>query len=242
MAELPEFGPEILDNFEIGAKTVFLDQRMSANVSFFFGSYDDIQVTSMKDLGDLDGDGVPELVRVTQNAAQATTKGFEFELLARPIDGMILQGSVGVVDARYDSFPVAFSDYDGSEIDRSGQSFAGIPQLQTFLSLQHSFPVRVSGAEMMDGYLTPRLEWAYSSEIYYSGRELQQGRQGGVNLLNGRLSWDFLDDQAQVALWSRNMLNEKVIDYVTPLAATFGIANRFYRIPRTFGAELSYRF
>lgn len=242
LAELPAFGPEILDNFEIGAKTVFLDQRLSANVSFFFGSYDDIQVTSIQDLGDLDGDGVPELVRITQNAAQATTKGLEFELLARPIDGMVVQGSVGVVDARYDNFPVAISDYDGNEINRSGESFAGIPQLQTFVSLQHSFPVQVTGAQMLDGYITPRLEWAYTSEIYYSGRELLQGRQGGVNLLNGRLSWDFLDDRAQVALWSKNMLNEKVIDYVTPLSATFGVANRFYRVPRTFGAELSYTF
>jgi iron complex outermembrane receptor protein len=243
LAELPAFGPETLDNFEIGAKTVFLDQRMSANVSFFFGDYENIQVTSVKDLGILPGsDGVPTVVRITQNAAQATTTGLEFELLARPIDGMTVQGSVGVVDARYDDFRGAISDYDGSVINRSGESLPGIPQLQTFVSLQHSFPVRAAGAEMLDGYITPRLEWAYTSEIYYSGRELLQGRQGGVNLLNGRLSWDFLDDRAQVALWSKNMLNEKVIDYVTPLAATFGVAARFYRVPRTFGAELSYKF
>ena len=244
LAELPAFGPEILDNFEIGAKTVFLDQRMSANVSFFFGDYENIQVTSIKDLGMISPgpDAVPTVVRITQNAAQATTTGLEFELLARPIDGMIVQGSVGVVDARYDDFRGAISDYDGSVINRSGESLPAIPQLQTFVSLQHSFPVRVAGAERLDGYITPRLEWAYTSEIYYSGRELLQGRQGGVNLLNGRLSWDFLDDRAQVALWSKNMLNEKVIDYVTPLSATFGVANRFYRVPRTFGAELSYTF
>lgn len=239
---LPGFGPEILNNFEVGAKTIFLDQRVSANLTFFLGIYDDIQVTSVKDLGDIDGDGVPNQVRVTQNAAAATTRGVELELLARPIEGLTVQGSIGAIDAVYGEFTGAISDYDGSEIDRSGERFAGIPELQTFLSVQYSLPFSPGGPSWLDGYVTPRLEWSYTSAIWYSGRELEQGRQGGVNLLNGRLSYDFLDDQGQVALWSRNMLDEEVIDYVTPLAPTFGVAARFYRQPRTFGAEISYAF
>ena len=239
---LPSFGPEVLNNFEVGVKTISLDQRVSANLTFFMGVYDDIQVTSIKDLGDIDGDGVPNQLRITQNAAAATTRGIELELLARPIEGLVIQGSIGAIDAVYGDFPDAISDLDGNEINRSGQRFAGIPVLQTFLSVQYSVPFSPGGPGWLDGYVTPRLEWAYTSEIYYSGPELFAGRQGAVNLLNARLSYDFLDDQAQVALWARNMLDELVIDYVTPLAPTFGVAERFYRQPRTFGAELSYRF
>lgn len=240
--DLESFGPEVLDNFEVGLKTIFLDQRVSANLAVFFGIYDDIQVTSVKDLGDLNNDGVNDIVRLTQNAAAATTRGIELEILARPTEGLIVQGSIGAIAAVYDNFNPAISDFDGLEINRSGESFAGIPQLSTFLSVQYSLPIAAGGPAWLDGYLTPRLEWAYTSEIYYSGRELQAGRQGGMNLINGRLSYEFFDGQAQVALWSRNMLNQEVIDYVTPLAATFGVTERFYRIPRTFGAELSYSF
>ena len=235
------FEPETLDNFELGFKTIGFDQRVTLNIALFYGIYDDIQETSIKDLG-LDPDGVPIIQRLTINASKAITKGFEIETMVRPIDGLMIQGNVGYTDATYDSFPNGLSDFDGEEINRDGQSLRGTPKLQTFLAVQYSFPLKPGGGAWLDGWFTPRVEWAYQSSILWLGPEVPSATQRGWNAINARFSYDFMDDRAQVALWARNLLNEAYFSNVTPIISTFGVATRLYDPPRTYGAELSYRF
>jgi outer membrane receptor protein involved in Fe transport len=57
-----------------------------------------------------------------------------------------------------------------------------------------------------------------------------------------RLSYDFWDDHAQVALWAKNLANQEYMIYSTPTVSTFGTVVNFTGLPRTWGAELSYRF
>ena len=116
------------------------------------------------------------------------------------------------------------------------------PQLQTFLALQYSLPIDLRSSRALSGWLTPRLEWAYQSKVHYNGPELLAGIQRGFNLLNARLSYDFLDDRAQIALWGKNLTNEGWFGNSTPIANFFGVSLNYYEPPRTFGGELSYRF
>jgi iron complex outermembrane receptor protein len=235
------YGPETLDNFEIGFKLIGFEQRATLNTSFYYGEYDDIQVTQIRDTG-LDESGAPTIARVTDNAAKGTTKGFEIEMQANPIEGLLATGSVGYVDAVYDDFADALSDFDGTEIDRSGDRFLFTPRLQTFLSVQYSFPLPGLEGSSMEGWLTPRLEWAYQSSVEWLGPEVPQATQRGYNLLNARFSYDFLDDRAQVALWAENLLDQAYFNNVTPIVSVVGFVNRNYAAPRTFGAELSWKF
>ena len=236
-----QYDPETLDNFEIGFKMIGFDQRATLNTSFFLGKYDDIQVTQIRDTG-LDENGIPTIARVTDNAAEATIQGFEVELQTRPIDGLMFTGNVGYTDATYDSFPDALSDFDGETINRSGDRFLFVPRLQTFVALQYSFAVGGLEGSPMEGWLTPRLEWAYQSSVQWLGPEVPQATQRGYNLLNARLSYDFLDDRAQVALWAQNLTDEAYFNNATAIVSTFGITTRAYAAPRTWGGELSYRF
>ena len=235
---LEYFEPEFLDSFEVGAKTIALDQRLTMNLSLFFGKYDNIQVTSIRDVGTVEN---PQVVQLTLNAARATTRGLEWEFTAIPIEGLQINGSVGVIDARYDSY-IGINDLNNEEIDRAGQTFNNTPQLQTFLALQYSLPIDLRSSRALSGWLTPRLEWAYQSEVHYNGPELLAGIQRGFNLLNARLSYDFLDDRAQIALWGKNLTNEGWFGNSTPIANFFGVSLNYYEPPRTFGGELSYRF
>ena len=237
-----QFQPEFLDSFEIGMKTIAFDQRATLNISAFYGDYDDIQVTAIRDLGDQNGDGAPEFEQTTLNAAKATTKGAEIELLALPVPGLRANGSVGLLYTEYDSFPNAVSDLDASTIDRSGQSFDNAPELQTHVAVQYSLPVELDGPTWLEGWLTPRLDWSYQSEIHVRGPEVLSGIQRGYNLLHARLSYSFNDDRSQVALWGRNLTDETYFNQLTPIISSFGIAGRFYGAPRTYGAEISHSF
>ena len=240
-AETPTpFGPETLDSFEIGLKTISFDQRITANVALFYGIYDDIQVTTQRTVTDDDGNLVVQ--RSTLNAAKATSKGVEVEVQARPAAGFLISGTLGYLDARYDRFPNALSDLTGGVIDRSGQTFNNAPEWQTFLSAQYSFPATVGGPSWLDGWVTPRVEWAYRDGFHVLGPEVLPTVQSGYHLINARLSYDFLDDRAQIALWGKNLTDRSYIDDGLSLTSAFGSVQRWFRPPRTFGAELSYHF
>ncbi len=232
------FDPETVDSFEIGFKSIFFDQRFTLNTAFFHAKYDDIQKVSVT----TEGEGEEVVVRrITENAASATIEGFEIEMLALPYEGLVVNGNIGFTDAKYDSFPNAISDFDDAEIDRSGESFNFVPEFTSFLAIQYAWPLEVSN-EILRGYLTPRFEWYYQSETHLNGPEIAESVQSGYNLLNARLSYDFWDDRAQVAMWGKNLADQEYIVFSTPTVSTYGTVLNYPGLPRTWGAEISYRF
>ncbi|MDG1957264.1 MAG: TonB-dependent receptor [Candidatus Binatia bacterium] len=240
MTKLDQFGPETLDSFEVGLKTIAFDQRLTFNMSLFMATYDDIQVTTQVEIEDPGGSGLT-IGQVTSNAARAGNRGAEFEVIALPIEGMIVQATLGLMNPRYADFRGSTSQLDsGENLVRDGESFNNAPQAQSHIAIQYSLPVRLEGA--MSGWLTPRLEWDYRSSFHSAFPEIRQGVQPSYNLLHARLSYAFLDDRAQIAFWGRNLTDKVYLNYVTPVASSFGFIVKYYDAPRTFGAELSYSF
>jgi iron complex outermembrane receptor protein len=240
--ELSAYLPEFLDSFEIGVKSVWLDQRLTANVAVFVGKYTDQQVQSVVSGPPLVAGGPPEISLEVNNAASSTSRGMEFEMAAMPLEGLRIDGNFALLDARYDSF-IAPSAIDGTEyVNRAGQRFLFSPAFQSYLGAQYSFAIPQIGPSWLEGWITPRLEWVYQGSIFFAGQEMSEGKSPAVNLLNGRLSYDFLDDQAQIAFWSKNMLNTTYFRQITGSAQSFGTIARFYEPPRTWGVEFSFRF
>ena len=114
--------------------------------------------------------------------------------------------------------------------------------MQELQAIQYEVEVSPPDLPALAGSITPRLEWSYTSSARYTGPELPVGLQHGFNLLNARLSYRFLEDRAQIALWAKNLTDEKYFSFVTALGSTFGFAVRYYEPPLTFGAELSLEF
>ncbi len=238
--ELEPFQPETLNSYELGIKSLAFDQQLAVNLALFIGKYDDIQVTTLRVTEDAQGNPT-QVEQLTLNAAKATTRGVELEVLAMPMDGWVVQGSTGVLDSIYDQF-LGISDLTGQSIDRDGQSFNGVPRFQAHLGVQYSFAFSPPGPAWMRGWWTPRLDWSYQSAIHYAGPEVLGAVQPGYNLLQARLSYDFLDDHAQVALWGQNLTDQTAFNYTQALISSIGILNRYYMPPRTLGVELSYRY
>ncbi len=237
IASLEPFAPEFLDSFEWGAKAIGFEQRATLNVSVFYGDYDDIQVSSIQD----DPGSPTGFIFTTQNAAKATTHGAEIELLTLPIEGLQINGSVGLLYSRYDEF-IGVSNFTGDPVDRAGERFSQVPELQTHIAVQYSHGVGLGESPWFRGWVTPRIEWYYQSSMFLLGPEVATANQSGYNLLHARLSYDFFDDRAQVALWGKNLTDTAYFDSALPSVSSFGTANLFFAQNRTYGGELSYRF
>lgn len=244
LAAAPEDGlvpyePESLDNFEVGAKIIALEDRLTFNLSIFQSLYDNIQRTSFRSVIEPDGTITTRLL--TQNAARATLRGVEAEFQWIPVDGLLISGLVGTLDARYDKFTGAVDARGGPvPLDRSGERFIRAPKYNTFLAAQYSVPVSLSG--WAGGYLTPRVEWAYRAEEMFAEPEIPEGRQGGYGLVNARISYNLLDSQLQVAVWGRNLGDKRYVASVVPIVGPLGLLIQGYGTPRTFGGELTYTF
>lgn len=233
--EISPVRPEHLDSFELGLKTIALDRRLIVNAAFYASLYDDLQVQTI-----VASTNAFDPRAVVLNAANARIRGFEFEALALPIEGLQVQASLSLLDSKYTSFE-SISASTGLPIDRAGEKFPYVPDIQSHVSVQYSFPVSFRGQDWLQGWLTPRLEWYHQSDVMYVAPEVPLGTQPAYDLLHARLSYDFADDRAQVALWGKNLTDESYFDFAFNLLPA-GTLTRYYQLPRTFGAEISYRY
>lgn len=227
--------PETLDAFELGVKTIAAGQRLFVNASLYTSLYDDLQVQTI-----VASANAFDPRSVVLNAAKAQMRGFELEMLALPLDGLRVEGSLSLFHGRYDEFE-SISATTGMPIDRAGERMPYVPDTQAHLAVQYSFPLSFDGPAWLQGWLTPRIEWYHQSSVIYVAPEVPQGTQPAYDLLHARVSYDFLEDRAQVALWGRNLTDQSYFDFAFNLLPA-GTLTRYYQLPRTFGAELSYRF
>lgn len=162
--------PEENINYELGFKGLFLEQRLQLFASLFSTRYTDLQVTS--NITTATG---ADLLRKT-NAGKATINGLELEANWLVGDAGRLEGSIALLDAKYDEFYTVDSSFgaDGvafnpsannakfpTLLNFSGNQLVQAPDLAFTLSYRHDFNL-TSG-----GVLTPRLRSSYSSEVWF---------------------------------------------------------------------------
>jgi iron complex outermembrane receptor protein len=88
----PGFGPEKATTWEAGIKSELLDRHLQINGAVFLTDYKGIQLNFQQ--------GVSPTI---QNAGDARIKGFEVEVVAAPVRGLTVTGSLGYTDAKYTS-------------------------------------------------------------------------------------------------------------------------------------------
>ncbi|MDG2305306.1 MAG: TonB-dependent receptor [Candidatus Binatia bacterium] len=243
-AEASTFDPEAVDSYELGFKTITFDRRLRASIALFYADYSDMQLPTVfaEPCPPDNPDCIPQVAVITTNAGESTIKGIELEINALPIDGLAIDGSVGLLDAKFDRY-LAENLVTGEPIDRAGDRLPFVPETQIHLGVQYSLQVEPPGPEWLRGWLTPRVDWSYQGSVVNYGTEIPGATSSSYSLVNARLSYDFGSDAFQVALWATNLTDSVYFNNVFPIPVQIlGTLNRFYGQPRTWGGELSYHF
>lgn len=92
------YKPESITAYTIGSKNRFLDDRLQANLELYYWKYRNQQISH------LSTDSHHDTIFPTENVGEATYKGFELELKARPLQHTLLSADVQFNDGVYDSF------------------------------------------------------------------------------------------------------------------------------------------
>ena len=203
------YKPEYSNNFELGIKNTFLENRARANISFFYTTITDAQVPTLV---------LPAAITVTKNAGSLTSKGVDAEFAATVLKGLEVTYNFGYTDAKYTQLKLA---QNGSEADFSGNRQIFTPDITSLLALQYNISL-IPSKQLQ---LIIRGEWIYLGTQYF---DLANSiTQSPYNLLNTRLGLKI--KHAELYFWERNMANIKYIAYGYDFGAVH-LGN-----PRTFG-------
>lgn len=231
-----EFDKETVDSYEIGLKSTLLNGRMMLNLAAFQSEYSDYQVNQFVDLG-----GGRTSIRIT-NAAKVITKGIEADFNLQATDNLFLQGTLGVLNAEYDSFPGGGT----GGADASGKQLPGAPELTASFG-----GVYTRDVPALRSSLLARLDVTYMSGQFTTSDNIKSANLafGGsvpfgyideMSQLSGRIGLITDNDRFEAYLWGRNLTDEDGI--VDDFRDFFGTIVNHPNIGRTYGVELVVNF
>lgn len=210
------FKPEYSNNIEVGYKQTFPNRKVQLNAAVFYVTVNDAQVPTLI---------LPQAITVTRNAGELTSKGFEVELAATPVDGLQINYSFGYTDATYNKLNVPVN---GEEVNLEGNRQIFTPEITSMTAVQYSrdlgfsFPLE----------LVVRGEWAHLGTQYFDlGNNI---RQAPYNLINARAG--FAIDTFELMFWGRNLGDSQYIAYAYDFGATH------LGEPRNWGVSVKKRF
>jgi iron complex outermembrane receptor protein len=222
----PTFGPEHLNDYEVGAKADWHlgGMPVRTNLSVYLSKYNNIQRT---DIGSAPN-GTP--YQATANAERATVYGLQFESAWRLTPEFTLTANYGYLHAQYDV---------GSPIFPVNSLFSDAPEHTLNLAGTYSYKMALGGL------LVTTVDYTYQSSTTTTDQNATSdiAVQPAFGLLGARMTWQNVAGSAlDFSLYGKNLTDVTYFTFRNDLRPTFGFAVSIYNDPRTFGAELRYKF
>ena len=214
-------------NYELGAKTRWLDGRLQANVAAYFIDWPAIQVGLTRQ-----SDGFP----YTGNSGDVESKGIEAELLYWPTANLQLGLNLTFASAEVVSLTEAQAIGAGAV---KGSPMAA-PERQVSAFAQYTYPLGSGGA------IYSRVDVQHVGEYPNALPNIAGSSTPNTNFqytdafenVNLQVGWE--TDKYTLALYCENVLNNDDLIYVNPDFFTF---NRFRTLrPRTIGLRADWYF
>jgi outer membrane receptor protein involved in Fe transport len=190
-------------NYEIGAKTGLLDDRLIFNISGFYIDWTKQQLSTSEAVART---GQPfSTVPLIINAGKTEVKGLEIQVTAQPVEWLSLQAGYGLADAKFKEFN------DPEQLQLFGNASAA--GFRTPNAPKHTFnasaTVRLPVTDSIEGFW--RTDVFYESTRYDQIHNLAQ--TGDTTKVNMRVGIE--TEGLQVALFAKNLLNNRTANSVT---------------------------
>lgn len=203
--ELRDFDSEEVQNFELGWKAEFWDQRARLNGALFHTIYDGQQNASFVGLS-----------FVVNSADQVIMDGAEVEGLLLLTDRFTLSISATALDVVYKSYDGGQCYYgrepdnEYAQCDLSGEKLPFTPNLAGNAALRYTQP-------LFSGDLYSRLAYRYQGSTHYIPDLDPRHEEPAYGVFDARLGWRSAN--VDVALWVKNLTDEQYASAIGP--ATF---------------------
>jgi iron complex outermembrane receptor protein len=195
------FGPEVLETWEVGFKSDLFDRRLRFNVAAFRSNYKDIQL-SLSNCTAQAGAGFGVPCALPWNAGDARIQGFEIETSLRPVEGMLIDGSLSYLDFKYKNIDPNAGGPGRINGPQFGDYPTYTPEWKWAIGVQHEFDLGTAGS------ITPRFDAAYQSEVFTNATNRETNRIDGYTLANARLTWANADKDLEISGEVTNLVDK----------------------------------
>lgn len=229
--ELLPFKPEKVIAYEGGLKAEFWDRRVRANLAVFYTDFSDQQLAQFA----AGSGGASSLVT---NAGKVGLKGIEAEITAVPVQGITLNGSVGIVDPNYKTY--LYREPLSNELINVAD--------EVKLASSAKFNSNV-GAEYLTetaiGQLSVRVDYAYRSTVYWNAldrttpfnRAIRSRPDHNLYARIGLSEIELSHGKLELSVWGDNLTNQENIDFGIDFGE-LGFAGASFKKPRSFGLDI----
>jgi iron complex outermembrane receptor protein len=240
------YQPETITAYTIGSKNRFFDQRLQANLELFYWKYHNQQISH------LSIDSLGQLIFPTENIGEATFKGAELSLQARPWRHTLASADVQFNDGVYDSFVYHTPNQNGGVGNGTGCPNQGVPGNTYTVDCSGMTPPytprwTISAGLQQTMPLPEDAKLVGSARVHYQSSTLTGLEFLPVEYQPGYSMWDFdltyytRSEKFFVGAYVNNAFDKTALSFSfpTPISA---FMTATLQHPRTFGGRIGVNF
>lgn len=218
-----DFEEETSDNFELGFKTSFLENRLRLNAALFYNRYDNIQIVVQRGVSPSN-----------ENVAQAEISGLEIELEAVPANWLSVNATLGYINAEYTSIDPAAAPL---LFNRFGQQITTDTDLQNTPEITAS----VAGNVALSDEVVFNINASYTSRVENDVFNTPFISQEPILLMGASLFYEALGSAWSARLGVTNITDERYIISGFE-AGSLPFTNGSFNRPREWYLTIGYQF
>jgi len=240
VAEATKYDPEKVWSYEAGFKTTIANQ-LRLNGAVFDNEYRDFQAR----VSGLDDDpitGLPSPKLSVLNAGKLRIRGAELEAAWTPTTGLLLDGQLGYLDAKYKVFDDArFTNFGGS---RAFQTPAFAPKWTLRLGSQYAFNLNSAGSITLGAQTRYRSRQALAVDntFFNTDTKIEGLFQNGYWIHDARLVWEDSSKKYSVGVYGYNLTKKAYKTDAQEFSSVGNIRTVYYGAPRTVTLRLTARY
>ena len=227
--------PEESENLELGIKGDFFDNRLRLQLALFSMEFEGRQRTI-----DQLPPGAPNPLPLI-NLGDETTEGVELIVNWMPTDTLRF-----AVQTEFREREATWEPY----FDANGDPAVDLETSDTPTDYTFTF---AWSPQLGRGRLDTRIDYIFNENTYVIGQDtvfdpadfpglLDEAFFEDRKDLRARVAWTSDDDQWTLALWGKNLLDQKRLGSVRDISVLFGTPFTSMDLPRTWGIEIETRF
>jgi iron complex outermembrane recepter protein len=248
--------PEIPTAYEIGYKTSLADRKVTLSVAVFHTDFRDFQAQVVDQLP---GAAIGSF-RIT-NAGKLRTRGFEFEISARPLPELTLDAGLAFNDAKFVEFigascprlgvlvttvgaacgPLVAGGPNSNRFDASGQAAPNAPRWTANFGFRYELPLGT-----VRPYIQSNTYWRSATTFgIYPSNIPNPTTQPAYAVVNGAVGVASADGRWQAAVFVRNLFDQNYVTSIfdLPFDSAGGFGQFVTRdAQRTVGVQANVRF
>jgi len=226
-----EFDAELVDSFELGLKSYWLDGALSLNMTYFYMEIEGLQLATQVE-------GTVADFKV-DNAADSTSTGLEVEVNWAINENWLAGGNYSYTDASYDEFVGAGGcapelKNAGGVCDLGGQPLQFAPENKASLFMEYSADAVFKGWDF-----SARADLSYSDDYYTDISYFDTVLQETYESLSASVRLVSPDERYTVSLIGKNLTEEEVMVWGIPSGPNILAA---MKPPRELTLKVGFRF